>query len=86
MAITSGVVTVSTTAIAIDTSSPNPFQLILHNESATNTITLGNSTLTANNGLGLHANETITLNLTAGDQLHAIASSGSHTVSWMKIY
>jgi len=85
MAITSGNVTVSTTAVAIDTSSPNPFQLVLHNESGTNTITLGNSAVTAGNGFGLHANTTITLNLAAGDQLYAIASSGSHDVSWMKI-
>ena len=86
MAIASGQTTISTTAVAVDTSSPNPYTLILHNESGTNTITLGNSAVTSANGFGLHANTTLSIPMAAGDQLYAIATSGSHDLSWIKIY
>lgn len=85
MAIATGLMTVSTTAAAVDTSSANPYILILHNESGSNTINLGNSSVTAANGFSLHASSTLTLPMAAGDQLYAITSSGSHDLSWMKI-
>ena len=86
MAVSSGTMTVTTTPAIVDGSSPNPFTLIVHNESATNTVTLGNSNLTASNGFSLHANSTIQLPLGAGDHIYAVASSGSHDISWIKIY
>jgi len=86
MSILTGQMTVTTTAAAVDTSSSNPYTLIIRNESSTTTVHIGNSTLTASNGLALEGKNTITLPMAAGDQLHAITSSGSSTISWMKIY
>jgi hypothetical protein len=86
MAILTGQVTATTSAAAIGTSSPNPFTLILHNESATNDIFLGGSGVTSTTGFSLHSNSTISLPMTAGDQLYAITGTGSHLISWMKIY
>lgn len=85
MAITTGQMTVTTTAAAVDTSSSNPYTLIIRNESSTTTVHIGNSTLTAANGLALEGKNTISLPMTAGDQLHAITSSGTSNISWMKI-
>lgn len=86
MAIVSGQMTVTTTVAAVDTSSPNPYTLIIRNESSTTTVHIGNSTLTSSNGLALEGKNTISLPMTAGDQLHAVTSSGSSNISWMKIY
>jgi hypothetical protein len=86
MAILTGQVTATTSATAIDTTSANPFVLVLHNESGSNDIFLGNSGVTSTTGFSLHANSTISLPLTPGDQLYAITGTGSHLLSWMKIY
>lgn len=85
MAITTGKLTVTTTAAAVDTSSPNPYTLIIRNESSTTTVHIGNSALTASNGLALEGKNTLTLAMVAGDQLHAVTSSGTSDISWMKI-
>jgi hypothetical protein len=85
MAITTGKLTVTTSSQAVDTSSPNPYTLIIRNESSTTTVHIGNLTLTAANGLALEGKNTITLQMVAGDQLHAITASGSSDISWMKI-
>jgi hypothetical protein len=86
MAINSGVMTVTTTKAVVDSSSANPFTLIIHNESASNNIRLGGSDLTASNGIELHSHSSITIPMSAGDQLFAISTSGSHDISWLKIY
>jgi hypothetical protein len=85
MAITTGKLTVTTTAQAVDTSSSNPFTMILRNESGATTVHVGNSTLTAANGLSLEGKTVITIPMVAGDQLHAITASGTCDISWMKI-
>jgi hypothetical protein len=86
MAISSGAVTVTTTKGVVDSSSANPFTLIIHNESASNNIRLGGPDLTASNGIELHSHSYITFPMSAGDQLFAISTSGSHDISWIKIY
>jgi hypothetical protein len=85
MAISSGVMTVTTTKAVVDSSSANPFTLIVHNESGSNAIRLGGSDLTASNGVELHSHTSITIPMGAGDQLFAITTSGSHDLSWIKI-
>lgn len=86
MAVSSGRMTVTTTAAIVDGSSPNPFLLIIHNESPTSTITVGNSSLSASNGFGLESKSTLQLQLGAGDHIYAITSSGSADISWIKVY
>lgn len=82
--ITSGQASVTTSRIRIDGTSANVYNLVLHN-SGTNTIYLGNETVTANDGFNLHANTTLTLELPPLTALFAVASSGSHDLSWMRI-
>jgi hypothetical protein len=86
MATTTGKTTITTSAGAVGTSSPNPYILIIRNEHATTSIHIGNSTVTAANGLELAGKSTIELNLTASDQVYAITTSGTSDISWMKIY
>jgi hypothetical protein len=85
MAITSGQITVTTTAIAIDSSSADRFTLYIHNASASNNIFLGGPTVTATTGLELHSHESKTFEMMPGDTLYAISSSGSHDLSWLKV-
>jgi hypothetical protein len=85
MAITTGQLTVGTTAVAVDSSSADRFTIHLHNGSATNNIFLGGSDVTASTGMELHSHETKILEMMPGDTLYAISSSGSHLMSWMKI-
>jgi len=82
--ITTGQVTVTTSRVQIDGTSENPFRIVLHN-SGTNAIYLGNETVTENDGLNLHTNSTLVLELPPLTALYAVTSSGSHKLSWMRI-
>jgi hypothetical protein len=82
--ITTGQMQVSTTRQQLDGTSENPFKLVLHN-SGTNAVYLGDENVTSANGFNLHTNSTITLELSPLTALYAIASSGTHEVSWMRI-
>jgi hypothetical protein len=82
--ITTGQATVTTSRVQIDGTSQNPFRVVLHN-SGTNAIYLGNETVTTNDGFNLHTNTTVVLELPPLTALYAIASSGSHELSWMRI-
>jgi hypothetical protein len=82
--ITTGQINVTTTRAQIDGASQNPFKLILHN-SGTNSIYLGNETVTKDDGLNLHTNSTLILELPPLTSIYAVASSGTHEVSWMRI-
>jgi hypothetical protein len=84
MPISSGQVTVGTTRVQIDGTFNSPYQLILHN-SGTNAIYLGNSSVTKDDGFNLHANSTLTISLPPLSALFAIAASGSHELSWMRV-
>ena len=82
--ITTGQINVTTTRVQIDGISQNPFKLILHN-SGTNSVYLGDETVTQNDGFNLHTNTTLVLELPPLTSIYAVASSGTHEVSWMRI-
>jgi len=84
MAINTGQATITTTRVQIDGTSTSAYQLILHN-SGTNAIYLGNSSVTKDDGFNLHANSTLTISLPPLSALFAIAASGSHELSWMRV-
>jgi hypothetical protein len=84
MAISTGQISVTTTREQIDGTSQNPFKLILHN-SGTNSIFLGNETVTKDDGFNLHTNSTLILELPPLTSIYAVASSGTHELSWMRI-
>ena len=85
MAVTSGTLTVTTTRGVVDGTSPNPYTLIIHNESASNNIRLGGADVTSANGLELHSHSSVTLQMFAGDSIYAVTTSGSHDISWLKL-
>ena len=68
--------TVSTTAIALNTASSAGQTLVLKNTSA-NAADLGASTVAATTGFDLAAGATITVELDPGDVLYAIRSAAS---------
>ena len=84
MNISTGQLSVTTTRQQLDGTSENPYKLILHN-AGTNSVYLGNETVTKDNGFNLHTNSTLILELPPLTALYAVASSGTHEVSWMRI-
>jgi hypothetical protein len=84
MAISTGQISVTTTRAQIDGTGQNPFKLILHN-SGTNSIFLGNETVTKDDGFNLHTNSTLILELPPLSSIYAVTSSGTHDLSWMRI-
>ena len=84
MTIFTGQLSVTTTRVQLDGTSENPFKLVLHN-SGTNSVYLGGSDVTENNGFNLHTNTTLVLDLPPLTALFAVSGSGTHEVSWMRI-
>lgn len=76
MAVTAARVTVSTSAVALNTASTAGQTLVLKNTSA-NAADLGPSTVTAAAGFDLAAGATVTVELSAGDILYAIRSAAA---------
>tara|TARA_R110000868_G_scaffold121118_1_gene321408 strand:+ start:5811 stop:6077 length:267 start_codon:yes stop_codon:yes gene_type:complete len=84
MAITSGQITVGTSAVQIDGCSNNPSRLHIHNNDNTNDLFLGDQTVTISNGLRLPKLDSIELVLNPAESLYAISAGGSHAVSWLR--
>lgn len=76
MAISHEVVTVSTSAVALNTASKSGATLFLKNTSG-NAADLGASTVTAGTGFGLAASASLTVQLAPGDVLYAIRTASS---------
>lgn len=76
MAVTAARVTVSTTAVALNTATTAGQVLVLKNTSA-NAADLGPSGVTAGAGFDLAAGATVTVELSAGDVLYAIRSAAA---------
>lgn len=88
MAITAARITASTSAVALTTAETDVVSgsvLIVKNTSA-NAADLGPSGVTAGAGFDLAAGATVTVELTAGEQLFAIRSGGTDaTISLLRI-
>jgi hypothetical protein len=84
MPIFTGQSTITTTRSQVDGTSTSPFQLTLHN-GGTNSIYLGNSSVTKDDGFNLHTNSTFTISLPPLATLFAVSASGSHELSWMRV-
>jgi hypothetical protein len=50
----------------------------------TKVLYLGNSGVTAANGLGLQKLDSVELILNPGESLYAISDGGSHLISWLR--
>lgn len=84
MAITSGQITVGTSAVQIDGCSANPSSIHIHNNDNTNDLFLGNGSVTTSNGLRLQKLDSIEIILNPGESLYAISAGGSHAASWLR--
>jgi hypothetical protein len=76
MAVTAARITVSTTAVALNTATSGGVDLYIKNTSA-NAADLGASTVTAGTGYDLAAGASITVQVDAGDVLYAIRSAAA---------
>ena len=82
--IITGQMTITTSRSKVDGTSASPCTLVIHN-SGSNKVVIGDESVTANSGFELHANTTIQIPLPAGEPLYAIAATGSHDISWIRI-
>lgn len=73
-------VTVSTTAVALNTAGTSGQRLRVRNTDATNGADLGASGVTAGAGFPLAANAEVTVDLSPGDVLYAIRSAAANVV------
>ena len=85
MALSSGRQTIGTAATAVEGTSNQPFTLIIHNDDNTADMFVGGPTVGIATGLAVNKLENIQLELKAGDQVYAVSSVASHTISWLKI-
>ena len=83
--ISTGQVVCTTSPQQIDGTSENPFKLVLHNASASDSIYIGNSDVTDTTGFDLHSKSTLTLDLPPLASLFVISTNGSPTIHWMRI-
>lgn len=77
MAITAARVTVSTTAVALNTASTAGSTIVIRNVDTTDTCELGGSGVTAGTGFPLAPNAQVALDLDAGDVVFAIRSAAA---------
>jgi hypothetical protein len=82
--ITAGQQTITTTRSKVDGTASSPCTLIIHN-SGNNKVVLGNETVTSTTGFELHSSSTIQIALPAGDTIYAVAATGSHDISWLRL-
>ena len=83
MAIFSGRVTVGTERVQIPVASRMPFSIELKNDDNTDAVFIGNGEVTTSNGLRLAKEGQLSLDMNPGDQLFAISSKQSHTISFL---
>ena len=83
MTISSANVTIGTVATLIYRSGENPVRLHLHNDDNTDTIDLGNASVTTATGLSLLKNDSIELILNPNESLFGISSKEGHSMSFL---
>jgi hypothetical protein len=83
--ISTGQIVCTSSPQQIDGTSENPFKIVLHNASASDSIYIGNSNVTGSTGFDLHSKSTLTLDLPPLSALYVIATNGSPTINWMRI-
>lgn len=84
MAISSGVITVGTTASIIDGTFNSNFRLIIHNNDNTDAVYLGGSDVTIANGLLLDKGVIIQLEMNPLESVYAVSGKTGHAISYLK--
>lgn len=80
MAVTASRVTVSTTAVALNTVGTGGTTLRIKNIDDTNAVDLGTSAVTAGEGYPLAAGETFSVVANSGDSVYAVRSASADVV------
>jgi hypothetical protein len=84
MAISSGQITVGLTPTLIDGTFNSNFRLIIQNLDNTDTVWIGNATVSPTNGLALLGQERLELELNPLEQLYAISTKTGHVITYLK--
>lgn len=84
MAISSGQLTVGTTATIIDGTFNSNFRLVIQNMDNTDAVFIGGSNVTISNGLQLLKQETIQLEMNPLESVYAVSGKAGHLVSYLK--
>lgn len=84
MAISSGVITVGTTASIIDGTFNSNFRLIIHNNDNTDAVYLGGPNVTTANGLLLDKGVILQLDMNPLESIYAVSGKTGHTISYLK--
>lgn len=82
--ITTGQLTVGTVATQIDGTSSNNFKLHIHNLDNTDTLFIGGSDVTINNGLGLPKLDSLELECYPLESIWVVSTKAGHLVSYLK--
>ena len=85
MSVSNGSVSVGTAATVIPVSSPNPYELHVHNDDNTDEVFLGGPGVTSTDGLQLSKLESMTLLMRPADRLFAVSTKTGHSLSWLAI-
>lgn len=85
MTIHTGQLMASTTPQQIDGNNTGWSHLHIRNNENTKTVFIGNSDLTAANGLQLDSNSWVDFDLPPGDAISIVTSTGTTSISWLRI-
>ena len=84
MTLFSGTTSVGTAATLIDgTAWQNPVLLHIHNNDNTDSVYIGGSNVTINNGLELVKLDSLEITLHQANQIYCVSSKAGHVVSWI---
>lgn len=85
MPISSGQVTVGTARVQIDSTSSSVYHLHIHYDSNQADVFIGGSDVTISNGLILPKQDSLEIQVPAGDAVWAVVGSGTHLISYLKV-
>jgi hypothetical protein len=83
--IATGTQTVGTEPVPIDGIIASAGIIYIRNNDTTKTLYVGGPDVTVENGFGLDKLATLEFMMPAGEQLYMVASSGTNSVSWMRV-
>ena len=84
MAISSGQLSISTTAVEVSSPHPNASRIQIHNMDNTNDIYIGNGNVTTSNGFRLMKQDSVDLELLPTERIYAITVTGTVTLSFFR--
>lgn len=84
MTLSTGQLSVGTTAVQLDGTSNSNWQIHISNDDNTDTLYIGNGDVTSSNGLRLYKLEKMILDMNPGETLHVVSTKAGHSISWLR--